>query len=93
MDEDFLITGLNEVGMDVVDCEVVGIRVVDGCPVEVACFDGVTVCGEQIVAFVDISYFLPLVVCFVPEVVILRGCYRSAQRPQRTLRQSGTVSR
>ena len=71
MDEDFFITGFNKVGVEFVDGEVVGIGVVDCRPVKVACFDHMTIRGEQVVAFVDVSCFLPLVVGDVPEVVIL----------------------
>ena len=45
--------------------------VVGGVPEEVSCFDYVAVCGEEVVAWVDVLGFLPRLVSDVPELVIL----------------------
>ena len=44
---------------------------VGGVPEDVSCFDYVAVCGEEVVAWVDVLGFLPRLVGDVPELVIL----------------------
>ena len=44
---------------------------VGGVPEEVSCFDYVAVCGEEVVAWVDVLGFLPRLVGDVPELVVL----------------------
>ena len=46
---------------------------VGGVPKEVSCFDYVAVCGEEVVAWVDVLGFLPRLVGGVPELVVLGG--------------------
>ena len=46
---------------------------VGGVPKEVSCFDYVAVCGEEVVAWVDVLGFLPRLVSDVPEFVVLCG--------------------
>ena len=51
---------------------------VGGVPKEVSCFDYVAVCGEEVVAWVDVLGFLPRLVSDVPKLVILGGGDRGA---------------
>ena len=65
------------VGVNAINGEVVGGCVVGGVPQQVACFDGFTICGEEIVTFVDVLGLLPLLVGNVPELVVRSVSYGS----------------
>ena len=71
MNQHLFVAGGDVVGVDAIDSEVECWCVVGGVPKEVSCFDYVAVCGEEVVAWVDVLGFLPRLVGDIPKLVIL----------------------
>ena len=71
MDQYVRTPSCNKVSMYFIDGKVVGVSMVGCLPVEVPCVNRLAVCGEQVVARVDVLGFLPFVVGNVPEVMVL----------------------
>ena len=79
MNQHFFCAGGDVVGVDVVNGWVECWGVVGGVPQQVSCFDYVPVCGEEVVAWVDVLRLLPRLISDIPKLVILsRGDRRVA---------------